>query len=603
MRKVNLQSKVWVILISELVLIFGFYSAFRLKWICDDIFITFRYIENWFNGLGIVYNPGERVEGYTHFLWLLLIAFFQKLGFNPINVSEWLGLISYLGILLIFLINSYRKSEKIKIFLPLTAIVLALHYDFKVWASGGLETSFFTLLIAISYLLICFSKMSEVKLLILSGLVSTLAIITRPDAIIFYFITFAFVITRKYFQTISAKSLWKIIIQFNLAFLIIYIPYFVWKYFYYGNFFPNTYYAKSGAESYYKQGFFYLYYYFQTYWTSLSFLIGLIYLFKQLLRKKTTLIERIKELFLNSETASILLGLAFIGVYSLYFVARVGGDFMYARFVIPLVPFFYFVAETSLSELFAGQKKIIVISFLLIIILLPVEMYYRNVPLLSGYSKNKDEVIIMGKLSLGVRGIVDERLYYTRKGFITGLNVKESAEQAGNEFQRYFQDKKVRVLILGAQACLAYYSKFYYVIENHGLTDSYISHLPLKQRGRPGHEKTAPYEYLISKKINFMFKSFPENYSNYQYINFIIQNHDYFGSIITYDRELMSELHNKFPNEIFFIDFEHYLDDYIANMKNFSREQIKTDYQKFKEYYFQHNSDPNREKFFFQKNR
>ena len=603
MKKVNLQSKVWIILVSEFVLIFGFYSAFKLRWISDDIFITFRYIENWLNGLGLVYNSGEKVEGYTHFLWLLLIACFQKLGFNPIDVSEWLGLISYLGILIIFLVISYRKSEKIKLFLPLTAIVLALHYDFRVWASGGLETSFFTLLIVISYFLICFSNIEETKRIILSGFILTLALLTRPDAIIFYVITFTFVLIQKYFQTNSLKSLWKIIIQFNLAFLFIYVPYFLWRYSYYGEIFPNTYYAKSGSESYYKQGFFYLYYYIQTYWTSFSFLIGLIYLFKKLLQNNISLIERIKALFLNIETASILLASAYVVIYLLSFVTRVGGDFMYARFVIPLVPFLYFVAESSLPELFLKRKKYIVISYILIIVMLPVEIYYRDVPLLSGYSKNNNEVIAFKKLSMGVCGIVDERLYYTRKNFITGLTVKESAEQVGKEFKRYFQDKKVRVLIGGAQACLAYYSKFHYTMENFGLTDSYIAHQFLKQRGRPGHEKTAPHDYIISKKIQFIFNNFPDNYSNYQYIQFKIQNRDYFGCIITYDRKLMSALKDEFPDEISFIDFEHYLDEYIANMKNLSKEMIKTDYQKFKEYYFLCNSDPNREKFFLQDNK
>jgi hypothetical protein len=65
----------------------------------------------------------------------------------------------------------------------------------------------------------------------------------------------------------------------------------------------------------------------------------------------------------------------------------------------------------------------------------------------------------------------------------------------------------------------------------------------------------------------------------------------------------MSALKDEFPDEISFIDFEHYLDEYIANMKNLSKEMIKTDYQKFKEYYFLCNSDPNREKLFLQDNK
>ncbi|NIV75186.1 MAG: hypothetical protein GWN37_10200, partial [Gammaproteobacteria bacterium] len=38
-------------------------------WVADDVYITFRYCDNVLDGHGPVYNPGERSEGYTHFLW------------------------------------------------------------------------------------------------------------------------------------------------------------------------------------------------------------------------------------------------------------------------------------------------------------------------------------------------------------------------------------------------------------------------------------------------------------------------------------------------------------------------------------------------------
>jgi len=38
-------------------------------WLCDDAYISFRYVRNFVEGRGLVFNPGERVEGYTNFLW------------------------------------------------------------------------------------------------------------------------------------------------------------------------------------------------------------------------------------------------------------------------------------------------------------------------------------------------------------------------------------------------------------------------------------------------------------------------------------------------------------------------------------------------------
>jgi hypothetical protein len=46
----------------------------------DDAYISLRYAENWANGYGPVFNPGERVEGYTNFLLVVIEMLLFKLG-------------------------------------------------------------------------------------------------------------------------------------------------------------------------------------------------------------------------------------------------------------------------------------------------------------------------------------------------------------------------------------------------------------------------------------------------------------------------------------------------------------------------------------------
>src|SRR5437773_1541112 len=60
----------------------------------DDAFISFRYARNLVQGYGLVFNPGEYVEGYTNFLWTLLMAGVVALGNDPEIVSKLLGLLS-----------------------------------------------------------------------------------------------------------------------------------------------------------------------------------------------------------------------------------------------------------------------------------------------------------------------------------------------------------------------------------------------------------------------------------------------------------------------------------------------------------------------------
>lgn len=55
-------------------------QAYFFNWKLDDAYITFSYARNWVEGHGIVFNVGERVEGYTCFLWVALSALGLLLG-------------------------------------------------------------------------------------------------------------------------------------------------------------------------------------------------------------------------------------------------------------------------------------------------------------------------------------------------------------------------------------------------------------------------------------------------------------------------------------------------------------------------------------------
>ena len=48
--------------------------VWRFDFVCDDAYITFRYARNFAEGRGLVYNPGERIEGYTNFAWTVMVA-------------------------------------------------------------------------------------------------------------------------------------------------------------------------------------------------------------------------------------------------------------------------------------------------------------------------------------------------------------------------------------------------------------------------------------------------------------------------------------------------------------------------------------------------
>jgi arabinofuranosyltransferase len=63
---------IFLILIFTVVII-------KSAWVSDDAYITLRTVHNFVNGYGLVWNVGERVQAYTHPLWMLLIAAFYAL--------------------------------------------------------------------------------------------------------------------------------------------------------------------------------------------------------------------------------------------------------------------------------------------------------------------------------------------------------------------------------------------------------------------------------------------------------------------------------------------------------------------------------------------
>ena len=69
--------------IAAIILLAFVYNANQYHFLGDDAFISFRYARNLAEGHGLVWNPGEAVEGYTNFLWVVLMAAGIGAGAEP----------------------------------------------------------------------------------------------------------------------------------------------------------------------------------------------------------------------------------------------------------------------------------------------------------------------------------------------------------------------------------------------------------------------------------------------------------------------------------------------------------------------------------------
>jgi arabinofuranosyltransferase len=556
--------------------------SYKLKWVGDDIFIGLRYVQNFVAGNGLVYNIGERVEGFTDFLWLMLISLFAKYHFDPVHAAQTLGILSSVITLMISASLIYKISKHYQLFfIPFITIALALNYDYNVWATGGLETAFFTTLLTAAFYSFFFTDFNERTKLLVTGLFLSLAIMTRPDALLITFEVNGLLLLSQLLKRTPLSKIISALLLFNLAFICLYIPYFIWRFNYYGFIFPNTYYDKLGNETLFSKGFYYLWLYFKPHFTAFLIVILPPFVLLPLLKQKP--LEQLKTFIENKWDAAFLTAVIVVYTYLIVFIAKVGGDFMHARFVIPMTPFIYFIIFYSLLHLRFLSVKNLNIALTVLLLCSFVE---TNIRADVFKAPDKDGNIIT---TLN-RDVADERWAYT-----TYLPI-ENDMKLGKALHNAFQGIDAKILVRGGQACLAYYANFKYEQEYHGLTDTLIAHSKVEHRGRIGHEKHATYDYLQNKGIHFLFNRTPLSKDQYKYAQLNIAPYNVNVEIITYDAKIIEQLHQRFGEDFKFTDFPAYLDFYIQNkLPTAQKTELQKDYDAFNSYYFKHNDDKVRE--------
>jgi len=258
----------------------GLVETVRRAWVCDDIFISLRYIQNLFQGDGLVFNAGERVEGYTHFLWVMLLAALHRLGLDLVWLAQYLSIAAFAALLVTLWWRSSRRAAQRPspgwLGLPIAAVGLALHKDMQIYASGGLETMPFALLLLWAVLVTAGPKARW-------GLAATLyaiATLLRPEGAMYTTAAFFYVLwsSRSVTQALRFAGVW----------LLLVLPSEIFRIAYFGDFLPNTFYAKSGQAANWQQGWHYTSLYFSIYAVLLLALVAVAGLaLHRVLRKRS----------------------------------------------------------------------------------------------------------------------------------------------------------------------------------------------------------------------------------------------------------------------------------------------------------------------------
>jgi hypothetical protein len=182
-RRVN-QKFLSIILFGVVFLIgLGICLSTKSNYLLDDAFITFRYSQHLAGGQGIVWNIGEApIQGYTNFLFMILVSLGFKLGISPVLMALGLNII---GLFMICLTSFFllRKIPHSIIFRLLLVLAICLYPNTTENLHTGLETVFWTGLIFLGFFLIE-EPYSQPKLW---GFIITMsaAVLTRPETVFF----------------------------------------------------------------------------------------------------------------------------------------------------------------------------------------------------------------------------------------------------------------------------------------------------------------------------------------------------------------------------------------------------------------------------------
>lgn len=457
------------IFLAIVLLCFG-YLYLNNAWVGDDAYITFRTIDNLTAGYGLTWNVDERVQVFTHPLWMLLMVPLRWITGEFYYTVLALSLLLTLGAL-ILAVNPFRHHlpKALTLFL-----ILISSKAFVDYSSSGLENPLSYFLVAGFYapfITGAFLRECTKKKVLISSLMLALGYLTRPDLVIFFGVPCVYLCYRAIQERIRG---W-------LGMLILgQVPAFVWSLFslvYYGFVLPNAYFAKVPL----------------TLTTPVLLQQGLMYLWVSVLFDPITPVIIVMAMLVPSfgqRSIEVHLTRFSVALYLLYML-YIGGDFMSGRFLtVPLiVSAIILVAELNFrSHALYLIPCIAIVAYNFAAPMAP----FRSIP----SERWRFEQFY---------GVCDERGHYAKWSSLSSVSdsgsIKYPRAEIGKEFRRHPHS----VWVTWGVGYMGYYAgPEVILIDIQGITDPLLARLPVPdsawQSFRPGHiVKSLPQGYPESR--------------------------------------------------------------------------------------------------------
>ncbi|HUW20580.1 MAG TPA: hypothetical protein VMW16_14885 [Sedimentisphaerales bacterium] len=204
----------------------------------DDAMISMRYADNWARGHGLVWNPGQLVEGYTTPLWTMIMGVCHLLRLSP---SLTCLLVQVLGILILWscLVGTLCLARSCRLLPPFAScavVLVASFYNLIFFTLFGMETGLQTSMVTFA-LAGAVESLRRKQGRLTPMLWFAPAVLVRMDVLPIALFVFLFLCR-------SVRKSRLSVISGLLVVVGVVSMHSLWRHYYYGEWLPNTYYLK-----------------------------------------------------------------------------------------------------------------------------------------------------------------------------------------------------------------------------------------------------------------------------------------------------------------------------------------------------------------------
>ena len=424
------------------VLVMVLTDFYYVNYTCDDSFIVFRYAENIARGKGWVFTAGERVEAYTSFTWTGLLALAAVLGaakqkIGLVIASKVLGATFGLGAVLGVAATAPLVSapRPCRTHGAVAVAFLLCSAPFALWSVTGLETSLVACLLSWAVYFELRDHLVEVprSRWPRSALLFAVGALTRPEFVFSFAATGALRLVLALSRP-TFRARWRSDVLWLAAFVVPCGVHLLWRHAYYGQWLPNTYYAKVAGDALtWPRG--------HRYVRSAIVELGLW----------PSLLAATVPFAVTRRAPLKVVYLSTLLLVHLFVVALEGGDWMPVfRFIIPILPIIALLVDAAVSEA------------------------YESFTTRSGRAMTS-AVAILALANVGYRGVAAVPTWLPEPGFEEWAPVPADSLRVARWMNDHLPHRGL--LALGEAGVIPYYTELP-VLDLFGLADPHIAHLP-----------------------------------------------------------------------------------------------------------------------------